>query len=235
MQNLKAFFKNHFNTPQISDDNLKKFTEDHLQRLVSNNTGGQFDALITDTTTAYTTYYGAISDEGARFALQQALTKAMNNAVEAFKKAVSQKEGIIRGTFGKDAPAYQEFFPFGVTEYTHANLADIERLMDQFLTAANAHVAEVGIPFVTEFQNYKSAYMSAREAQLLKKAEVTDLKSASTVKRDVVEVQLMKNLLTVAGMYIGKEEMCNDFFDQSIIRSGSSDNGEEEEPTPPTP
>ena len=235
MQNLKAFFKNHFNTPQISDDKLKKFTEDHLQKLISNNASGEFDTIITDTTSAYQTYYGAISDEGARFALQQALTKAMNNTVEAFKKAVSQKEGIIRGTFGKDAPAYQEFFPFGVGEYTHAKLAEMERLIDQFLTAVNAHVAELGIPFVTEFQNYKSAYMSAREAQLLKKAEVTDLKSASTVKRDVVEVQLMKNLLTVAGMYIGKEEMCNDFFDQSIIRSGSSDNGEEEEPTPPTP
>ena len=96
MLNFKSFFKNHLDTPQISDDNLKKFTEDHLQRLVSNNTGGQFDTLVTDTTTAYTTYYGAISDEGARFALQQALTKAMNNTVEAFKKAVSQKEGIIR-------------------------------------------------------------------------------------------------------------------------------------------
>ena len=228
MLNFKSFFKNHLNTPQISDDKLKKFTEDHLQRLVSNNSGSEFDTLIADTTTAYTTYYGAISDEGARYALQQALTKAMNNTVEAFKNAVSQKEGIIRGTFGKDAPAYQEFFPFGVTEYTHANLADIERLMDQFLTAANAHSAEVGIPFITEFQNYKSAYVSAREAQLLKKAEVTDLKSASSVKRDVVEIQLMKNLLTIALKYVGNEEMCNDFFDQSIIRRKQNEDVEEE-------
>ena len=235
MINLKTFFKNHFNTSKISDDKLKKFTEDHLQRLISNNTSSQFDTLITDTTNAHQTYYGAISDEGSRFALQQALTKAMNNTVEAFKKAVSQKEGIIRGTFGKDAPAYQEFFPFGVGEYTHANLAEMERLMDQFLTAANAHTAELGIAFITEFQNYKSAYISARESQLLKKAEVTDLKSASTVKRDVVEVQLMKNLLTIAGMNIGKEEMCNDFFDQSFIRASSSDGDDEEEPTPPTP
>jgi hypothetical protein len=234
MINLKTFFKNHFDTKEISDDKMKKFTEVHLQMLISNNAGGEFDTLIADTTNAYQTYYGSISDEGARFALQQALTKAMNNTVEAFKKAASQKEGIIRGTFGKDAPAYQEFFPFGVGEYTHANLADIERLMDQFLTAANAHVAEVGIPFVTEFQNYKSAYISAREAQLLKKAEVTDLKTASTAKRDVVEIQLMKNLYTVAAMYVGNEDKCMDFFDQSFIRNGSN-GGDDEEPTPPTP
>ena len=122
MINLKSFFKNQFDTSKISDDKLKKFTEDHLQKLISNNTSDQFDTIITDTTSAYTTYYGSISDEGARYALQQALTKAMNNTVEAFKKAVSQKEDIIRGTFGKDAPAYQEFFPFGVGEYTQLTL-----------------------------------------------------------------------------------------------------------------
>ena len=230
MLNFKSFFKNHLDTPQISDDKLKKFTEDHLQKMISNNTGGQFDTLLTDTTNAYQTYYGAISDEGARYALQQALTMQMNNTVEAFKKAVSQKEGIIRGTFGKDNPTYQQFFPFGVTEYTEANLADIERLMDQFLTAINDHIAELSIAFQTEFQGYKSAYMSARESQLLKKAEVIDLKSASAAKRDVVEVQLMKNLLTIAAMYIGNEEMCNDYFDQSIIRRKQS---EEEEVTEP--
>ena len=235
MQNLKTFFRNHFDTKEIGDDKLKKFTEDHLQRLISNNTSSQFDTLIADTTAAYTTYYGSISDEGARYALQQALTKAMNNTLEAFKKAIRQKEGTIKGAFGKDSPAYQEFFPFGVTEYTEANLADIERLMDQFLTAINAHTLELGIPFLTEFQNYKSAYVSARESQLLKKAEVTDLKSASAVKRDVVEIQLMNNLLTIARMYIGKEEMCNDYFDQSIIRRPQNGEDDEEEPTPPTP
>jgi hypothetical protein len=230
MINLKTFFKNHFNTTKISDDKLKKFTEDHLQRLISNNAGGEFSTLVTDTTTTYQTYYGAISDEGARYALQQALTKAMNNTVEAFKDAVSQKEGIVKGTFGKDSPAYQEFFPFGVGEYTHANLAEIERLMDQFLTATNRHVAELGIPFLTQFQDYKTAYVGARESQLLKKAEVTDLKTDSTAKRDIVEIQLMKNLYTVAGMYVGNEDKCMDFFDQSIIRREQS---EEEEVTEP--
>ena len=228
MQNLTTFFRNHFDTKEISDDKLKKFTEDHIQKMISNNTTAEYDTLITDTSTAYTTYYGAISDEGARYALQQALTAQMNNTVEAFKKAVSQKEGIIRGTFGKDNPTYQQFFPFGVGEYSHANLADIERLMDQFLLAINDHIAELSIAFQTEFQGYKSAYMSARESQLLKKAEVTDLKSASSIKRDVVEVQLMKNLLTIAAKFVGQEEMLNDFFDQSIIRRKQSEDVEEE-------
>ncbi|MCW9094246.1 MAG: hypothetical protein OQJ74_00205, partial [Ignavibacteriaceae bacterium] len=59
-------------------------------------------------------------------------------------------------------------------------------------------------------------------------------KTASTAKRDVVEIQLMKNLYTVAAMYVGNEDKCMDFFDQSFIRNGSN-GGDDEEPTPPTP
>jgi len=32
MMNMETFFKNHFNTKEISDDNIRKFTEIHLQR-----------------------------------------------------------------------------------------------------------------------------------------------------------------------------------------------------------
>ena len=37
--NLETFFKNHFNTSKISDDNIRKFTEIHLQRTSANNDG----------------------------------------------------------------------------------------------------------------------------------------------------------------------------------------------------
>lgn len=234
MINLETLFKNHFNTERISDDKMKKFTEVHLQRLIANNTGGEFSTLVTNTTTAYTTYYGSITDEDTKFAIQQGLTVNVNNAVDAFKKAVSQKEGIIRGNFGKDSAEYQEFFPLGITEYSQANLANIEMLMDRFVNAANAHVGVLGIPFLTEFQNYKTNYTSARDSQLLKIAEVADSKTDSHVKRDVIEIQLMKNLHTVAAMFVGDVDKCMDFFDQSFIRDGS--NGvDDEEPQPPTP
>jgi hypothetical protein len=37
MMNMETFFKNHFNTSKISDDNIRKFTEIHLQRTSANN------------------------------------------------------------------------------------------------------------------------------------------------------------------------------------------------------
>ena len=92
-----------------------------------------------------------MTDEDTKFAVQQGLTIAVENAVENFKKAVSQKEGIVRGNFGKNSPAYQDFFPLGLTEYNKANLQNVELLMQRMVTAANAHVSDLGIPFLTEF------------------------------------------------------------------------------------
>jgi hypothetical protein len=233
MINLETLFKNHFNTTKISDDKMQKFADIHLQRLAANNGGGEFTTLITDTTTAYTGYYGTITDEDTKFAVQQGLTITMNNAVEAFKKAVSQKEGIVKGNFGKDSAEYQEFFPNGASEYSQAILANIEMLMDRFIHAANDHVGVLGIPFLTEFQNYKTDYTAARDAQLQKIAEVADSKTESHQNRDVLELQLHTNLHTIAAMFPGDVDRCMDFFDQSFIRD--SNNGDDEEPTPPTP
>ena len=231
MINMETFFKNHFNTNRISDDNLRKFTEIHLQSMAAKNGGGEFTTMITDTTNAYTNYFGSMTDEDTKFAVQQGLTIAVNNAVENFKKAVSQKEGIVRGNFGKDSPEYQEFFPLGLTEYSQATLQNIEMLMQRMVTAANAHVGVLGIPFLTEFQGYLSAYSSARGAQLQKIGEVADSKTDTSFKRDVVEIELMKNVHLIGAMYVGDLNTCMDFFDQSFVRDSSS--VEDEEPVTP--
>ena len=233
MINLETLFKNHFNTSKVSDNNFQKFADINIQRLAENNSGGEFTTLIADTTAAYTDYYGSISDENTKSALQQGLTITMNNAVEAFKKAVSQKEGIVRGNFGKESAEYQEFFPHGASEYSQATLANIEMLMDNFVNASNNHVGVLGIPFLTEFQDCRTNYTSARDAQLQKIADVAETKTASHQNRDVLELQLHKNLHTIATMFPGDVDRCMDFFDQSFIRP--SESGDEEEPTPPTP
>ena len=228
MINMETFFKNHFDTKEISDDNIRKFTEVHLQRLAAKNGGGEFTQMITDTTTAYTNYFGSITDEDTKFAVQQGLTLATNNAVENFKKAVSQKEGLVRATFGKDSAQYQEFFPLGITEYSKATLKNVEMLMQRFVTAANKYAVELGAALETEFQGYLTSYSTARTAQLLKIGEVADSKTDTSFKRDVVEDELMKNVHLIGAMFVGDINTSMDFFDQSFIRD--SNGGDDEEP-----
>jgi hypothetical protein len=233
MMNMETFFKNHFNTKEISDENLRKFAEIHLQRMSAKKGGGAFTAMITDTTTAYTNYFGSINDEDTKFAVQQGLTITMNNAVENFKKAVSQKEGIVRGNFGKDSREYQEFFPNGVTEYSKATLQNVEMLMQRFADAATRYTVQLGGALVTEFQGYLAAFQTARASQLLKIGEVVDSKTDTSFKRDDVENELMKNVHLVGAMFVGDINTCMDFFDQSFVRDPKE--SEDEEPVPPTP
>jgi hypothetical protein len=237
MINMETLFKNHFNTNKISDDNMQKFAEIHLQRMSANNGGGEFTQMITDTTTAYTGYFGAITDEDTKYAVQQGLTVAMNNSMKAFQDWVSKKAvHLVTATYGKDSPEYQEFFPLGVSEYSQATLNNIEVLLERMVTAANAHVADLGIPFVTDAQNYKNAFMSARASQLSKMGEVKDSKVDSSTTRDGLENELMKNVFLIGSMNVGDISRCMVFFDQSFIRDGNGNGGgDEEEPTPPTP
>lgn len=228
MINLETFFKNHFDTKEISDENLRKFAEVHLQRLSANNGGGDFTQMINDTTNAYTSYFGAITDEDTKFAVQQGLTITVNNAVQNFKKAVSQKEGLVRATFGKDSPQYQEFFPLGLTEYSNATLQNVEMLMKRFETASAAHQAQLGPALSAEFNGYLTAYTNARAAQLLKIGEVADSKTSTSLKRDEVEKELMKNVHLIGAMFVGDVNRCMDFFDQSFLR-------DKEKPEPQTP
>ena len=232
MMDLKKMFKNHFDTKEISDDKLRKFAEVHLQRLSANNGTAQFTTMITATTAAYTAYFGSITNEDTKFAIQQGLTITMRNVVDNFKKFVSQKEGIIRGNFGKESAEYQEFFPLGVDEYWQGNLQNIETLITRFVGAAERHNAALGAALQSDAENYLTDFKNARTAQLNKIGEVQAQKSETSTTRDVIENELMKNVHLIASMFIGDVDRCMDFFDQSIIRG--SENGEEEE-TPEEP
>ena len=123
---------NNFDDKQISNDELKKFSEDHLRRLAGNNAGDQFGPLIAATTAAYTEFFGDLSEAGTAAAVREGLTIRVNDALEAFVAQVQRREGRIRDQWEKTSAEYQEFFPQGLGEYGAATLGDAERLMNRF-------------------------------------------------------------------------------------------------------
>ena len=61
--------------------------------------------------------------------------------------------------------------------------------------------------------------------------QVVDSKTDTSFKRDVVEVELMKNVHLIGAMYVGDINTCMDFFDQSFVRD--SKKSEDQEPVTP--
>lgn len=217
MIDLEKFFRNHFDSQKLSDAAIRKFTEDHLQRLAAEDEMGRYTALLSATKDAYDAYFGSLSEEDTRFAVQQSLTSSMNRVVEEFKKTISQKEGIVRGTFGADSPVYQEFFPKGLTEYSRATLAEIETLMNRIITAAQEHADQLGEAFVSLFSDIRARFVAAREAQLKKFGEVQEHKKRTATNRDALEEQLMVNVLTLARDNVGDPAVVSRYFDQTIL------------------
>lgn len=233
---LRNFFKNPFSAMNIGSNKFRKFCEIHIQRIAARNDGGKYSTMLTETTNAYTTLFGAMTDGDTKFAVQQSYTKTTNSAVNEFKQTVSQKEGTVRGNWGKETAVYQEFFPLGITEYSQATLGNVETLMNRIVAAAEAHVTELGQAFVDLFKDIRSRFITARANQLQKIGEVKGSKTVLGDAKENLEKQLMKNLLTLAMEFMDDPETGITFFDQSIVKSSAAkieENGGT--PVPATP
>ncbi len=212
MLNFDNFFRNLFDDIRISDDELNQYTMEHCQLLAPLS---QYSSLEAATLTAYNAYFGAISNEAIKANIQKSLTANMTATRKEFLKLVGQHEGAVRSAWGEGTPNYLRFYPLGVTEYHEANLENINEKMTRFeqaltdlgsqLPAAvvNAFVQPAG-PGVTEGVILR--FRSARAAQLAAKGETAAGKSAAHASRDVLEIQLMKNLFTVALDAVDKSE-----------------------------
>ncbi len=233
MLDLRRLFENQFDSRTISDDRLRKFTADHIQRLIANNKDGKYGALIQVTQTLYNDYFGAIKSEDVRVSEKQAKTLSKDEAKLNFINAIRQKEGIIRGHWGKDSPQYREFFPRGLVEYSRCTLTNVEKLMSRLTALAEKYKETLGQEFVDLFTRLQNEFVTVREEQLQKFGKVSDLKQLTRDKREALTTQLTKNLLSLAIDSIGEPQRVTDFFDQSILRrTPRRANGAEPEPVP---
>lgn len=214
MIDLSVFFHNHFDSERISDDRFNNFTNDHLQRLSAT---GNYSTLVTTLSDVYTNWSGATLTEATQEAIKQGQSKSMKASLAAMIAAVRQKEGTVRGQYGRDSNAYQEFFPEGLDEYNHANLGNIDIKMKRLIAAATAHADDV--PGLAEqFTDLFTAFTKARNAQRGGKGQVSSAKTTSTHTRDVVEQQLMVNVLTIALDHIGDVNGGLAYFDQALLQ-----------------
>ncbi len=230
MINIRSIFKNHFSTARISDDNFRKFANDHVARITANNKNGQYTQMLQLTTQLAVDYDTLIKQEDSTFATQQGNTIKTDQITEQFKKTVSQKEGTVRGEFGVDSPEYQEFFPNGLTEYSTATRANIETLLQRLIDKSQKYANILGNNLYNIFVTLQTQYQTARNEQLIVIGNVDMLKSQVTTAREALEKQIMINILTLAIEFLDNPDRADDFFDQSIIRpKQSKDDGTVEE------
>lgn len=229
MKNLESFFENPFSNSKISLEKKKKFGESHLMRLAVQNTDNMYDDILVVTTAVQTALFGEITDVELNKALQKTQTETVDNLIDRFKKRNSRLNNYLMANEVNKQPVYQSFFPQSIAEFTNkVTKGNVEQLMKRIVEVISANTAVAGgAAVLTEYQAFLTQYKSARNLQLTKIGEVsggiTDRETAEAAWDD----QLFHNLLMIARENRNKPDRVNDFFDQSIIRSGSKDAAEE--------
>ncbi len=219
MIELIKFFRILFLSPKITNDRLKAFTEDHIQRLTTHNPGGIFTVILTAITTAYNNYFGDISSESLNKAVQEGKTVAMIESRKALEKNISDNEALVKYTYRANLPFYEEFYPLGLTEYYQADLSTFTTITQRYKEVLAAHAADFPAPFVEEFTALQEVFVVNRNAQLAAKGNVAGERSDIATTRPALAKQLTKNLLTIALQYAGDESKCDVYFDQTILDS----------------
>lgn len=218
MVNLEIFAKNHFDTDKISFETMNLFSYDHLHRMVANNKGDIYTPLIDATRLAYNSFNEAINTEAYSKNEKESATVSVRTFHKEFVELVAMKEGIIKGTWGKGSQEYEVFFPHGKKEYRRAKRGNIQILMSRFISACNDHSGQLPEGFVDQFITLKTNYEEARNLQLYHIGTAVGNKLNMAVSREVMEIQLMINLLTISKNNIGKPDAIKVYFDQGILR-----------------
>ena len=197
------------------------------------NESNLYTTTISDTLAAYSAFFGVLTNADTADAIQKSRTKSMQLIFTDFKTKVSDAENLVAYKLKKDSPAYQEFFPQGVTEYSKSNLENVETLMERIVAAFETHNAILGTEILEEFRRMKVLFIAARGIQLSQKAKVSDASGDADTTGLALQLQLTSNVHTTALKNIDNPDAATLFFDQSILDLGNSST--EEVTTPPTP
>jgi hypothetical protein len=226
MISFAVFFKIHFDSDRISDDDLKRYSQSHIERVTVNNVNHKYDVMIAATTTAYNNYYNAISAESTNEGLKQSATMSVDTILAQFKAEVSSMEGVIARAFRTEPSKIEEFFPYGLSEYSKATKSNVEMLMDRIVNACGNNSSKLPADFDETVRALRASYNEHRRTQLNKIGTVADDKARAATLRNVLEIQLMKNILDLAKEYLGDPVNGLKFFDQSILKTEASKPGE---------
>ncbi|MFZ4582358.1 MAG: hypothetical protein ACOYM7_06870 [Paludibacter sp.] len=217
MEKFNAFFVNPFEDLRITDLRLKNFTDDHIQKMTAANTGTRFTAYIAATQTALGAFVLTLVGEESHVAARKSRTENVTTILNQFKKLVRTKEPVIRAAFESQPSVITEFFPNGMSEYSQSSVGSASILMERLVGVITARAAALPTGFVTQFNDIKTQFNTARTEQQDEKGHVSNVKAISSAERTNLVKQLYKNLVNIAVICINNPAEGAALFDDSLL------------------
>jgi hypothetical protein len=214
----EKLFGNFFDDRLIINGRFYNFSLDTLNRLTAANGGGDYTTLIGLISPLIITFGSEIGDVDAALNVQLGKTMTADQVMVAFGLTMKEKEGVIANALGGfGSAAYLEFYPHGFGEYTRALKTDMPVLTLRVKTAATAHSGALGVSLTTLLSGFVAQWNTARDEQEQQFATVDDNRTERTQAREALELAMLTVVHTIAALFPGDVDACNDFFAFSLL------------------
>jgi hypothetical protein len=227
MMDLHKYFTNPFNNPNYGMDKLVAFGTDHLARLIANNPAAIFAARILATTAALAGVGSAFTDDKTKMALRVARKQAKDAFRNALPVAVGKIYGAVESQFGDNGPQLTECFPQGRTVFSSCTDGALAEELQTLINGVTDYQTQLGAPVVASatalLTNWNAVYQTS-ETSTGNKATTQAAKKAA---RAALQLELFKNLLTLALNFPDQPDELDVYMQQSLLTPHT--------PTPPTP
>jgi len=149
---------------------------------------------------------------------KQAKTMLLNDLIKEIKKYISRKGGVISDIFHTESPSYQEFFPYGKSEYAKASKKNIQVLVERFRDACVAHQSELGDEIVEKMNAYVQTLADTKTKQNNNISDVKDKISELEEARKALAKQMFINMLTLTIKHIDNTEYVSNYYDTNMLK-----------------
>ena len=232
MRDLHVFFKNPLNDPGISMDQLLTFGTNHLARLIANNTLAVITARITATTAALAQVESVFDDDATQSALRKARNEIKDNYRKALLVSVESVYGAIIAKVTSKSVIITECLPEGRTVFSRCKDDRVESNLNVLIDGVTAHTAELSAQLVTDatalLTGWLAVYNASETTAGVKSNTIIDKQTA----RNNLQLEIFRNILTLALAFPDQPEMCDVFMQQSYLYDHPHTTTP---PTPPTP
>ncbi len=233
MIDLHRFLANPFDDPDISMDELLAFTTDHLQRLTGNNPGGIYTARLTATNTALAVVNSAFADDQSKLGLRKARKQAKDAFRKTLLKSIGKLAGAVEAKFGEGSPEFTECFPQGRTVFSKCSDDQLANYLQTIITGVTLHVAQLGAPVVTDATALLTGWNAVYSGSESSTGAKTTTQAAKAAARAALQLELFKNLLTIALNNPRQPDQFDMYMQQSLLEDHPVTPAATPAPTPP--
>lgn len=211
------FLKNPFASKNLAREDFRDLLHGHLSRLASQNTGGQYTAMISSLQPHYASYNALLSEQDGAVGTRLGKTDTVDRLLAEFKAFVKD-ELLVEAeyVFKRRTPnpeALAAFLPRGRKEYSSASLLTLPTLLQRLTSLTRQYAADLGQPLADRAAALQTALTEARATQTEAKGDVQGDSQQEKKLRKAAARQLKLNLLEQLKLHIDEPEAVKALYD----------------------